>query len=154
MKKATTSTEKWKIVQEYCSHHGVFRTANQCRDQWEHIFPDFKRIRDYETHIPSGHDSYWNMTSRERVEKRLPPNFPKELMDAMEINFGSDRAIDPGNITIDTSDNNSTSSDRKYYSNENVSMDEFDTVNAPCQGSINSDMKQKKATQVKSGSQH
>ncbi|GLJ42835.1 hypothetical protein SUGI_0887970 [Cryptomeria japonica] len=28
MKKATTSTKKWKIVQEYCFQHGVFRTAN------------------------------------------------------------------------------------------------------------------------------
>ncbi|GLJ11131.1 hypothetical protein SUGI_0143990 [Cryptomeria japonica] len=71
------------------------------------------------------------MTSRERVEKRLPPNFPKELMDAMEINFGSDRAIDLGNITIDTSDNNYTSSD--------VPVDEFDTVNATCEGSIHTD---------------
>ncbi|GLJ42834.1 hypothetical protein SUGI_0887960 [Cryptomeria japonica] len=70
------------------------------------------------------------MTSRERVEKRLPSNFPKELMDAMETNFGSDRAIDLGNITIDTSNN---------YTSSDVPVDEFDTVNATCEGSIHID---------------
>ncbi|GLJ41094.1 hypothetical protein SUGI_0851170 [Cryptomeria japonica] len=47
MKKATSSVEKWKIVQEYFSHRRVFRTTNQCRDRWEHVLPDFERIRDY-----------------------------------------------------------------------------------------------------------
>ncbi|KAH9314569.1 hypothetical protein KI387_023196 [Taxus chinensis] len=85
MKKAISSTEKWKIVQNYCSSHGVDRTANQCRDRWEHVLPDFKRIRDYESHIPSGHDSYWNMTTRERIDRKLPANYAKEIFDAMEM---------------------------------------------------------------------
>ncbi|GLJ11273.1 hypothetical protein SUGI_0150080 [Cryptomeria japonica] len=47
----------------------------------------------------------------------------------MEINFGSDRVFDLGNITIDTSDKNYASSDRKSSPNENSPMDESDTVN-------------------------
>ncbi|KAH9292616.1 hypothetical protein KI387_042197, partial [Taxus chinensis] len=44
------------------------------------------------------------MTGRERVEKKLPANFAVELFDAMDIRFGNDRAINPGKISIDTSD--------------------------------------------------
>ncbi|GLJ28993.1 hypothetical protein SUGI_0572280 [Cryptomeria japonica] len=138
MNKTTTSIEKWKIVQEYCFRHGVFQTTNQYRDWWEHVLLDFKRIRDYETHIPSSHDSYWNMTSKERVERKLPPNFLSELMDAMEINFGSDRAIDPRNITIDTCKKNLYLL-KKSSPNENTQMDEFDTMNATCEGSLHID---------------
>ncbi|KAH9293277.1 hypothetical protein KI387_041519, partial [Taxus chinensis] len=104
MKRTITENEKWRIVEDYCCTHGLLRTASQCRDRWEHVLPDYKRVRDYEAHIPSGHDSYWSMTRRERVEKKLPANFAMELFDAMDISFGNDRAINPGKISIDTSD--------------------------------------------------
>ncbi|GLJ27369.1 hypothetical protein SUGI_0537160 [Cryptomeria japonica] len=73
----------------------------------------------------SSAENYWNVTSKERVERKLPPNFPSKLMDAMEITFGSDRVIDPGNITIDTLENNSSPK-------ENTPIDEFDMVKTAC----------------------
>ncbi|KAH9300594.1 hypothetical protein KI387_012177, partial [Taxus chinensis] len=104
MKRTITANEKWRIVEDYCCTHGLLRTASQCRDRWEHVLPDYKRVRDYEAHIPFGHDSYWSMTGRERAEKKLPANFAMELFDAMDISFGNDQAINPGKISIDTSD--------------------------------------------------
>ncbi|KAH9327964.1 hypothetical protein KI387_000072, partial [Taxus chinensis] len=125
MKKAISSSEKWKIVQKYCVAHGLNRTPNQCRDRWEHIQPDFKKIRDYEANIPSGHDSYWTMTVQERNDKKLPPKYPEEVFHSMEVNFGQDRAINPGNITIDSSDPNhmadevsTPNENEKYYESQ------------------------------------
>ena len=95
IEKSTSFIEEWKTAQAYCSRHGVFRTEDECRDRWEHVLEDFKKIRYYEEGIPFGHESYWNMTDKERIEKRLPQNFPNELMDAlMEIKFGPYRTID------------------------------------------------------------
>ncbi|GLJ17703.1 hypothetical protein SUGI_0308920 [Cryptomeria japonica] len=128
MRRALNSTEKWKIIQEYCSAHGVHHTANQCWDRWEHIQPDYKRIRDYEHNIPSGHDSFWNTTSRERIEKKLPTKFIFELYDAMETTFGKDRAINPWNITIDSSDT-SLAFDDNNLTNEDEPLNESDTPN-------------------------
>lgn len=56
-------------MQDYCSRHGVIQTTNKCQDQWEHILPDYKKVRDYETYIPFGHDSYWKMTNKEELKK-------------------------------------------------------------------------------------
>ncbi|KAH9289516.1 hypothetical protein KI387_033633 [Taxus chinensis] len=130
--KAISSTEKWKIVQNYCASHGVVRTVNQCRDRWEHLQPDYKRIRDYEKNIPSGHNSYWTMTARERTEKKLPAKFFEELFDAMELNFGHDRGINPGNITIDTSETNHANYEDSSALNENDPSNESETPKAAC----------------------
>ncbi|GLJ35335.1 hypothetical protein SUGI_0710800 [Cryptomeria japonica] len=127
-RKALSSTEKWKIIQEYYSSHGVPRTTNQCRDHWEHIQPNYKRIRDYEHNIPFGHDSYSNMTSRERIGKILPTKFVAELYDAMEGTFCRDQSINLGNITIDSS-NTSFAFHDNNLPNEDDPLDELETQN-------------------------
>eukprot|EP01018_Ginkgo_biloba_P017225 Gb_09428 [translate_table: standard] len=71
--------------------------------QWEHIQPDYKKINDYERNIPSGHDSYWQMTSVDRTLKKLPSKYNEDIFQAMENNFGQDRIINSGNLVEDTS---------------------------------------------------
>ncbi|KAH9295959.1 hypothetical protein KI387_039547, partial [Taxus chinensis] len=83
----------------------------------------------YEKNIPSGHNSYWTMTTRERTEKKLPAKFSEEIFDAMELNFGQDRGINPGNITIDTSETNHGDS---FAPNENDPSNESETPKAAC----------------------
>eukprot|EP01018_Ginkgo_biloba_P040996 Gb_13787 [translate_table: standard] len=56
MRKTKSSSEKWQDISIYCQANALERTATQCKDRWEHIQPDYKKINDYERNIPSGHD--------------------------------------------------------------------------------------------------
>ncbi|GLJ36896.1 hypothetical protein SUGI_0745840 [Cryptomeria japonica] len=68
------------------------------------------------------------MTSRERIEKKLPTKFVAELYDAVEGTFGRDQSINPGNITIDSS-NTSFTFDENNLPNEDDPLDEPETLN-------------------------
>lgn len=106
MKQTKSAIEKWKCTSAQCHSNGLNRTATQCRDRWDHIQPDYKKIRHYERSIVSEHESYWSMTTKERIDKKLPANFTKEIFDAMEKHFGQNRTIHPGDMVIDTSASN------------------------------------------------
>eukprot|EP01018_Ginkgo_biloba_P007934 Gb_41441 [translate_table: standard] len=102
MRKTKSSNEKWQDISIYCQANAVERTANQCKDRWEHTQPDYKKINDYERNIPSGHDNYWQMTSVDRTLKKLPSKYNEEIFQAMENNFGQDRTINPRNLVEDS----------------------------------------------------
>eukprot|EP01018_Ginkgo_biloba_P041069 Gb_22912 [translate_table: standard] len=103
MRKTKSSSEKWQDISNYCQANALERTATQCEDRWEHIQPDYKNINDYERNIPSGHDSYWQMTSTDRTLKKLPSKYNEDIFQAMENNFGQDRTINPGNLVPSSS---------------------------------------------------
>eukprot|EP01018_Ginkgo_biloba_P003625 Gb_16326 [translate_table: standard] len=103
MRKTKSSSEKWQDISNYCQANALEWTATQCKDRWGHIQPDYKKINDYERNIPSGHDSYWQMTSIDRTLKKLPSKYNEDIFQAMENNFGQDRTINPGNLVEDTS---------------------------------------------------
>eukprot|EP01018_Ginkgo_biloba_P038239 Gb_17253 [translate_table: standard] len=103
MRKTKSSSEKWQDISNYCQVNALERTATQCKDRWEHIQPDYENINDYERNIPSGHDSYWQMTSTNRTLKKLPSKYNEDIFQAMENSFGQDRTINPGNLVEDTS---------------------------------------------------
>ena len=46
------------------------------------------------------------MMTKERIDKKLPANFTKEIFDAMEKHFGQNQTIHPGDMVIDTSTSN------------------------------------------------
>ncbi|GLJ44440.1 hypothetical protein SUGI_0932180 [Cryptomeria japonica] len=103
MKQTKSAIEKWRNTSVQCYSNGLNRTATQCRDRWDHIQPDYKKIRHYERSILSEQESYWNMTTKERIDKKLPANFTREIFDAMEKHFGQNRTVHPGDMVIDTS---------------------------------------------------
>eukprot|EP01018_Ginkgo_biloba_P008381 Gb_04953 [translate_table: standard] len=103
MRKTKSSSEKWQDISIYCQANALERTATQCKDRWEHIKPDYKKINDYERNISSGHESYWQMTSADRTLKKFPSKYNEEIFQVMENNFGQDRTINPGNLVEDTS---------------------------------------------------
>eukprot|EP01018_Ginkgo_biloba_P013434 Gb_40606 [translate_table: standard] len=147
MEKTLSAMEKWRDVKKYCSKNGFIRTLIQCRDRWEHIQPDYKRIRDYENNIPSSHYSYWNMTSGERISKKLPSNYIEEIFEAMEKSFGYDRAINPGDITVDTSTTNYGASEEPFTPIENNPLQESTSLEIPSQCPVNSlNKKEKQST--------
>ena len=46
------------------------------------------------------------MTTKERIDKKLPANFTKKIFDSMENHFGQNQTIHPGDMVIDTSASN------------------------------------------------
>eukprot|EP01018_Ginkgo_biloba_P040997 Gb_05151 [translate_table: standard] len=150
MKNTLSAMEKWRATEEFCSQNGVIRTPIQCRDRWEHIQPEYKRIRDYENNIPSGHDSYWNMTGGERIAKKLPSNYIEEIFEAMEKSFGYDRAINPRDIVVDTFATNYGASEEPFTPFENNPLQESTSPEIPSQCLVNSlNVKEKQSTRKK-----
>lgn len=117
IKRTKSAIEKWKQISVQCQKNGLERTATQCRDRWEHIIPDYKKIRHYERSIPPGHDSFWNMTAKERSEKKLPTNYAKETYEALEKYFGQNESSSPADMIIDTS-----ASDHRAFDEYHVPM--------------------------------
>eukprot|EP01018_Ginkgo_biloba_P027648 Gb_16160 [translate_table: standard] len=60
------------------------------------------------------------MTSGERIAKKLPSNYIEEIFEAMEKSFGYDQAINPGDITVDTSVTNYGASEEPFTLVENI----------------------------------
>ncbi|MCO5609757.1 hypothetical protein L7F22_063989 [Adiantum nelumboides] len=95
--------ERWDFISKYCVQQWVLRSRDQCLFCWDRILATFKKINDYERHIPSGGESYWTMSPKQRDEMKLPRSFTEDVYTAMLDRIGSERFINPGNILYDTS---------------------------------------------------
>ncbi|MCO5594075.1 hypothetical protein L7F22_048096 [Adiantum nelumboides] len=98
-----SSEAKWTRVATYCNEKGVMRTALQCMDKWDNVFPKFKRIRDWDRAVPSGLSSWSQMDGDEREARGLPRCFDDTLYLLLEQHFSNDRSVDPGPNVIDSS---------------------------------------------------
>ncbi|MCO5572917.1 hypothetical protein L7F22_026678 [Adiantum nelumboides] len=78
-----TGDERWEFISKYCVRHGVLCSADQCLFRWDRISALFKKVHDYERHIPSGCDSYWNISTNQREEMKLPRSFLEDLYSTM-----------------------------------------------------------------------
>jgi glutathionylspermidine synthase len=80
--KHKSAAERWQWMEDYCWAHAVERSAQQCRDRWERMSADFKKVGDFEKHNRSG-PSYWQMSIDERKHKKLPSNFQQEVFHSL-----------------------------------------------------------------------
>lgn len=103
LKSMKSRTQRWDFVSSYLADMGVVKTSQQCEYRWSRLCKPFKTIYDYEKCIPSGQDSYWNLANSDRTSKKLPRTFDKKIYVSMREKFAGDRAIDPGDILIDSS---------------------------------------------------
>ncbi|KAL3685324.1 hypothetical protein R1sor_003346 [Riccia sorocarpa] len=101
--KHKSAAERWQWIEDYCWEHRVERSAQQCRDRWERMSADFKKVGDFEKQVPRGGVSYWHMSIDDRKTKKLPSNFQQEIYHALGEWFVRSRAVDPHDIVIDTS---------------------------------------------------
>ncbi|KAG6547895.1 hypothetical protein Mapa_010715 [Marchantia paleacea] len=101
--KHMSATERWQAVEEYCWSRGVYRSGQQCRDRWDKLSADFKKISDYEKQNVIGQKSYWLMTPEEKKAKRLPSTFWEKLFSSMSEWFGKSRNIDLRVVIHDSS---------------------------------------------------
>ncbi|KAL3684249.1 hypothetical protein R1sor_002271 [Riccia sorocarpa] len=101
--KQMSAAERWQAVEDYCWSNGVHRSGQQCRDRWDKLSADFKKISDYEKQNVIGQRSYWLMTPEEKKAKRLPTVFWEEVFAAMNEWFGKTRNIDLRVVIHDSS---------------------------------------------------
>lgn len=59
---------------------------------------EFKKVNDYEKNVPGGQKSYWDMSKEERKKTAMPPNFYKEVYNALAEWYSKGRPADPGEL--------------------------------------------------------
>lgn len=80
--RSVTASDKWQSVADFLVTQGVVKTREQCRQKWENLMRDFKKIKDYRT--PNGNNDYWTMDAAVRKDKKLPGQFSERIYEAME----------------------------------------------------------------------
>jgi hypothetical protein len=75
---------KWASVSSYCKRHGVNRGPVQCRKRWSNLAGDYKKIKEWETHIKDDTESFWVMRNDLRRDKKLPGFFDREVYDILD----------------------------------------------------------------------
>lgn len=75
---------KWASVSSYCRKHGVNRGPVQCRKRWSNLAGDYKKIKEWESHIREETESFWVMRNDLRRERKLPGFFDKEVYDILD----------------------------------------------------------------------
>ncbi|KAI5065422.1 hypothetical protein GOP47_0020117 [Adiantum capillus-veneris] len=101
-----TGDERWDFISKYCVQRGVLRSADQCLFHWDSISALFKKVHDYERHIPSGCDSYWKLSANQQEEMKLPRTFLEELYTTMLDRVGKERQLNHDDIVYDTMKDN------------------------------------------------
>ncbi|KAG8648387.1 hypothetical protein MANES_09G187700v8 [Manihot esculenta] len=86
---------KWASVSSYCKRHGVNRGPVQCRKRWSNLAGDYKKIKEWESHIRDETESFWAMRNDLRREKKLPGFFDREVYDILD-GVGDVSAVVPG----------------------------------------------------------
>ncbi|KAL2630075.1 hypothetical protein R1flu_014761 [Riccia fluitans] len=102
-------------MEEYLEGDGaeVKRNAGQCEKKGRRLYAEWKKVFDYEKKTPSGFVSYWELTTEERRDLTLPPNFFKEYFDPMEVFCKEKAEIDPTDcLLMDSSLLNSVSTNK------------------------------------------
>ncbi|EFJ31936.1 hypothetical protein SELMODRAFT_402580 [Selaginella moellendorffii] len=82
-KRGKCAEYRWKWVENYCWKNGCQRSQNQCNDKWDNLLRDYKKVRDYETKIQPGQQSYWQLEKHERKERGLPSSLMIQIYDAL-----------------------------------------------------------------------
>ncbi|KAG0612053.1 hypothetical protein M758_7G186700 [Ceratodon purpureus] len=93
-----SAQERWKWIEDYGWSQGVHKSAQQCQDKWELLVSEFKKVNDYEKNVPGGQKSYWDMSKEERKKTAMPPNFYKEVYNALAEWYSKGRPADPGEL--------------------------------------------------------
>lgn len=59
---------------------------------------EFKKVNDHEKNLPGGQKSYWDMSKEERKKTVMPPNFYKDVYNALSEWYCKGRPADPGEL--------------------------------------------------------
>ncbi|MCO5550742.1 hypothetical protein L7F22_004271 [Adiantum nelumboides] len=97
--------DQWVDIVALCALRTLVVDWQQAYEKFKRLNISFQEINDWEMNIPPGKDSYWAMSSAERVleGKITHCNFPLELYEVMDRLFGFDKAINPTATLMDKS---------------------------------------------------
>ncbi|KAJ0984133.1 hypothetical protein J5N97_002489 [Dioscorea zingiberensis] len=79
--KSLSSYQRWKIVSDNCAASDVIRSSNQCKQRWELLLADYRKIRKWESR--SRGSSYWSLDGDQRKDFSLPLFFDNQVFDSM-----------------------------------------------------------------------
>ncbi|GAQ90531.1 hypothetical protein KFL_006520070 [Klebsormidium nitens] len=116
--KHTTANTRWDLVEDYCFANGVHRSASSCKDKWENLLGEVKKVRDYQRKIPSGKDGYWAMDSAAKREAALPPNVSQKVYDRIVEALGGTASMDPPSVLQSGSASAPDSEEEAYLAGE------------------------------------
>lgn len=85
------AADRWQAVEDFCFRQNVCRSGQQCKDRWEKMSVDFKKIHNYQRHVTDDTANYWTLTGEEKKSKRLPLTFWQDVFVAMSKWFTKDR---------------------------------------------------------------
>jgi hypothetical protein len=92
-----TATAKWTKIATDVANAGFsahYRGPMGCKDKWQVLFSDYKKIGDYKNGTGNSED-YFRMSSRRRKELNLPSNFCPAYFKEMERFFHQCPCVKP-----------------------------------------------------------
>lgn len=99
-----SAQERWNWIEDKCWNNGVQRSAQQCHDKWEVISTAYRKVYNNEKYVCHGQKSYWIMSTDERKKNKLPPNFQREVFNALlDWCNTNTKHSDSGELVVDTS---------------------------------------------------
>jgi hypothetical protein len=86
-------------VEDYCFAYKVQRAASSCKNKWENLLQEIKKVRDYKRRQPSGRSAYWDMTKEERRANALPPNVNQDIFNLVISMLGGKASVNPPSVS-------------------------------------------------------
>lgn len=96
-----TVQERWAAIASDCAANGVVRAPESCRQKWEQVATDWRKIYDQENTLETGATSYWDLSGDERKAAKLPFSFARKLFSAIESWYPRDKISVPDKTTLD-----------------------------------------------------
>ncbi|KAJ7561077.1 hypothetical protein O6H91_03G012900 [Diphasiastrum complanatum] len=90
-KKIRSAKDKWEAISAHCFEKSVHKTPHQCWLKWVKLNKCFRKIYRYEKDFQSTPESFWNLSTKARREKRVPTSFHQDIYNAMVEKFGYGR---------------------------------------------------------------
>ena len=124
-----TATQKWTKIATDVSKVGFstqFRGAMACKDKWQTLFAEYKKISDYRSATGNTED-YFHMSAKRRKELTLPPNFSSSHFQEMEKFLSQRPCLNPprqrDSFTAHEGDFHSTEDLARYCAQQHITED-------------------------------
>ena len=129
----TPDNTKWRRISQQVMLAGFSqcpRDGASCKNKWNQLVPDYKRISDYLGRTGRNIRDYWDLSSGERKDEGLPRQFSHEFYAAIDDWYGTRPQINPPHVrdVLSPHDANYSSGRQKHAEGEDMSEPETDPM--------------------------